>query len=178
MTETVADPRYPVGRFVFDPDITNDKRQGWIDEIACAPWKLRAAIAGLDDEQMQTPYRDGGWTIPQVIHHLADSHMNSFIRFKLALTEDNPTIKPYKEAAWAELTDGRDAPVELSLKLLDVLHERWALLLSSLSAEDWTRTFNHPERGPLTLDQNLQLYAWHSRHHIAHITSLREQKGW
>ena len=178
MTESMTDPRYPVGKFVFDPAITNDKRQGWIEELARAPWQLRAAIAGLDDEQMQTPYRDGGWTIPQVIHHLADSHMNSFIRCKLALTEDNPTIKPYDEATWAELPDGRDAPVELSLKLIDVLHERWALMLNSFSDQDWARTFKHPERGLMTLDQNLQLYAWHSRHHIAHITSLRELKGW
>jgi uncharacterized damage-inducible protein DinB len=178
MTETADDLRYPAGRFVFDPEITDEKRRAWIDEIAMTPWRLRAAIVGLNDEQLATPYRPDGWIVRQVVHHLADSHMNSFTRFKLALTEDNPTIKPYNESAWAELPDGREAPIELSLKLLEVLHERWAILLQSFRPADWERTFNHPERGKMTLDETLQLYAWHGRHHIAHITSLRERRRW
>lgn len=174
----VTDLRYPVGEFVFDPGITTEKRKAWIDEIAMTPWRLRTAIAGLIDEQFETRYRPEGWTVRQVVHHMADSHMNSFIRFKLALTENAPTIKPYDEAAWAELPDGRQAPVELSLKLLDVLHERWAILLQSFAPEDFQRQLTHPEHGLLSLDTLLQMYAWHGRHHIAHITSLRERKGW
>jgi uncharacterized damage-inducible protein DinB len=178
MPETNEDLSYPIGRFTFDPELTDDKRQEWIDQIARTPWNLRAAIAGFSDEQLETQYRPGGWTVRQVIHHLADSHLNSFVRFKLALTENNPTIKPYNEAAWAELPDGREAPIELSLKMLDVLHERWTILLQSFQPSDWQRTFTHPERGQVTLDQTLQLYAWHGNHHVAHITRLRARNGW
>ncbi len=178
MPEAIEELSYPIGKFVYDPAITTEKRKAWIEDIARTPWKLRAAIAGLRDEQLNTEYRPGGWTIKQVIHHLADSHMNSFVRFKLALTEDNPTIKPYDEAAWANLPDGHAAPIELSLKLLDVLHERWSLLLHAMKPEAFARTFTHPERGQVTLENTLQLYVWHSHHHLAHITSLKERKGW
>ena len=178
MPEATEELRYPIGQFVYDPEITPHKRHVWIEDIARTPWKLRAAIAGMHDEQLQAEYRPGGWTIRQVIHHMADSHMNSFVRFKLALTENNPTIKPYDEAAWASLPDGSTAPIELSLKLLDVLHERWSLLLHGMKPEDFARTFNHPDRGQVTLDNTLQLYVWHSHHHIAHITTLKERKGW
>ncbi len=136
------------------------------------------ALKGLADAQIDTPYRDGGWTVRQVIHHLADSHMNSFVRFKLALTEDSPTIKPYNEAAWAETADARALPLAPSLDLIDGLHQRWVVLLESLNDADFGRTFTHPERGQMRLDVNLALYAWHCRHHTAHIVSLRERMGW
>jgi uncharacterized damage-inducible protein DinB len=178
MTDSTDELRYPIGDFVYDPESATEKRRDRIEEIARTPWQLRAAIAGLHDEQLTTEYRPGGWTIRQVIHHMADSHMNSFVRFKLALTENNPTIKPYDEAAWANLPDGKSAPIELSLKLLDVLHERWSLLLHAMKPEDFARTLNHPQRGQVTLENTLQLYVWHGHHHIAHITALKERKGW
>ncbi|HLI30711.1 MAG TPA: putative metal-dependent hydrolase, partial [Terriglobia bacterium] len=146
-----------------------------IEEV---PARLRAAVKGLSDAQLDTPYREGGWTVRQVVHHLADSHMNSYVRFRLALTESEPTIKTYDQTRWAELRDARTAPVEPSLALLESLHKRWVLLLKSLEAADFSRTFRHPDRGTMTLDQNLALYAWHGRHHVAHITSLRERMGW
>jgi hypothetical protein len=139
---------------------------------------LRAAVAGLNEEQLNTPYRDGGWTVRQVIHHVPESHMNAYIRFKLALTEDDPTIKPYNEAAWAETADVRDTPVEVSLALLDNLHNRWVVLLKSMSDADFSKQFRHPELGVVPLVKNLALYAWHGKHHVAHITSLRERKQW
>jgi hypothetical protein len=139
---------------------------------------LRAAVAGLNEEQLNTPYRDGGWTVRQVIHHVPESHMNAYIRFKLALTEDDPTIKPYNEAAWAETADVRDTPVEVSLALLDNLHNRWVVLLKSMSDADFSKQFRHPELGVVPLEKNLALYAWHGKHHVAHITSLRERKQW
>jgi uncharacterized damage-inducible protein DinB len=139
---------------------------------------LRSAVADLNEDQLATPYRPGGWNVRQVVHHLPDSHLNSYIRFRLALTEDNPVVKPYQEAAWAELHDARSAPIELSLALLESLHQRWALLLRSLSERDFARTFQHPELGQLTLAWNLGLYAWHGRHHLAHITNLRTNQGW
>ena len=145
--------------------------------VKMPPAKLKAAVGGLNDRQLDTPYRPGGWTVRQVVHHLPDSHLNSFVRFKLALTEEEPTIKPYDEARWAELADSK-APIELSLPLLENLHERWVLLLNSLTPADWQRKFRHPERGPMTLTDNLQIYAWHGRHHVAHITALRERNGW
>jgi uncharacterized damage-inducible protein DinB len=172
------DLRYPIGQFKMDDNVDAAARQRFIDVIAETPAKMRAAIAGLSPEQLATPYRDGGWTVRQVVHHVADSHANSFMRFKLALTEDEPTIKPYDESAWAALPDGSDAPVEISLTLLDALHERWVYLLKSLRAEDYARTFKHPERGLMTLDNNLALYAWHGPHHVAHITALRERLSW
>jgi len=139
---------------------------------------LRAAVAGLNEEQLNTPYRDGGWTVRQVIHHVPESHMNAYIRFKLALTENEPTIKPYDEAAWAETADVRDTPIEVSLTLLDNLHKRWVVLLKSMSDADFAKQFRHPELGVVPLEKNLALYAWHGNHHAAHITSLRERKQW
>jgi hypothetical protein len=168
--------RFPIGRYRPPKFIDAGQRSTWMAEIEALPRNLRQAIAGLDDAQLDTPYRPGGWTIRQVVHHYPDSHLNSYTRFRLALTENSPTIKPYEEAAWAELVDAKTAPVELSLSLLDALHARWTILLRSLSDQDFARTFNHPERGEVRLDWNLGLYAWHSRHHVAHITQARE--GW
>jgi len=150
----------------------------WIDEIAAAPAQLRAAVVGLTDDQLDTPYRPGGWTVRQVVHHVPESHMNAYVRIKLALTEDQPTIKPYDEALWAELPDVGDTPIEVSLELLDSLHDRWVRLLRLLSEQQWTRTFRHPEMGLMTVEKTLALYAWHGKHHVAHITSLRERNGW
>lgn len=172
------DLRYPVGRFQAPAAITADERAQFIRVIEELPSSLRSAIAGLSDAQLDTPYREGGWTVRQVIHHVADSHMNSLIRFKLALTEDSPVIKPYDEGAWAKLADSTQLPVETSLSLLDGLHQRWTLLLRSMNDEQFQRAFKHPEIGLVKLDVNLALYAWHSRHHTAHITSLREREGW
>jgi DinB family protein len=174
----MADFSYPIGRFSFPESSTPEQRRQWIDEIAKAPARLRAAVAGLTPEQLDTPYRPGGWTVRQVVHHLPDSHINSYVRFKLALTEEEPTIKPYDEALWAELPDTPATPVEVSLTLLDSLHGRWVPLLGSLSEADFARQFRHPELGMVRLDRNLALYAWHGRHHVAHITSLRERMGW
>ncbi len=172
------DLRYPIGKFAFPKEATAAERRQWIEEIAEAPAQLRAAIAGLNDRQLDTPYRDGGWTVRQVIHHVPDSHMNSYVRFKLALTESEPTVKPYDEAAWARLADSADTPVEVSLAMLDALHQRWVRLMSSLDEQGWKRPFRHPEIGPVTLEQNLALYAWHGKHHTAHITGLRARNGW
>ena len=173
-----ADLRYPIGKVQRVEKLTESQRRELIDAIAQTPAKLRAAVAGLNDKQLDTPYRPGGWTVRQVVHHLPDSHLNSFVRFKLALTEDEPTIKPYDEARWAELPDSK-APIEVSLSLLEDLHKRWILLLNALAPAEWQRTLRHPERpGPTTLDDNLQIYAWHGRHHVAHITALRERNGW
>jgi len=149
-----------------------------IAEIAQAPAKLRAAVEGLSPEQLDTPYRPGGWTVRQVVHHVPDSHLNSYCRFKLALTEDEPTIKAYHEDRWAELDDSRSAPIEVSLAMLESLHKRWVLLMKSLAPADFARTFRHPEIGLVSLAKNVCLYAWHGRHHAAHITSLRERMGW
>jgi uncharacterized damage-inducible protein DinB len=170
--------KYPVGRFAFDKDVTPEKRRACITDIAELPVKARQAAAGLSPEQLDTPYRDGGWTVRQVVHHVADSHMNSFIRLKLALTEDNPQIKAYDQDAWAMTADAARPDIELSLRLLEGLHARWAALLSSLEPQDFARTFIHPENGPMTLDRTLQIYAWHCRHHVAHISSLRARNGW
>lgn len=172
-----ADLRYPVGKFQRLENITDAQRRDFINTIAETPAKLQSAVAGLNDQQLDTPYRPNGWSVRQVVHHLADSHFNSFTRFKLALTEQEPTIKPYDEKSWAELPDSK-TPIELSLPLLDGLHKRWIVLLNSLTPADWQRTFRHPERGTMTLSDNLQLYAWHGRHHVAHITALRERNGW
>ena len=172
------DPRYPIGKFNSPTTVSDSDRKTYIDEIESAPAQLRAAIAGLTAAQLSTPYREGGWTVRQLVHHVPDSHMNAYVRFKLALTEDEPTIKPYEEARWAELPDSETVPVETSIVLLDSLHKRWVPLLCSIPAADWSRKFRHPERGTMTLDQNLALYAWHGKHHVAHITSLRERNGW
>lgn len=173
----MSDPRYPIGKFQREP-FTADKKKQWIEEIAATPGRLRAAVQGLSSEQLDTPYREGGWTVRQVVHHVPESHMNAYIRFKLALTEDVPTIKPYMEDRWAKLEDVGKTPIEVSLALLDSLHQRWVILLRSLREEEFERKFRHPELGELTLGTNLGLYAWHGRHHVAHITSLRERMGW
>jgi DinB superfamily len=172
------DLRYPIGPFQYDGPQTDEQRQRLIDQIEAAPAKLRAAVEGLSPQQLETPYRPGGWTVRQVAHHLPDSHLNGYIRFRLALTEDEPTIKPYYEDRWAGLDDARHAPIDISLALLDALHRRWILLLRSLGAQDFARTFIHPELGVVSLDQHVSIYAWHGRHHVAHITSLRESMGW
>jgi hypothetical protein len=172
------DLRYPVGRFRFPDAISARDLESFIGHIAEAPARVRAAVAGLTDAQLDTPYRPGGWTVRQVAHHLPDSHMNSYVRFRLALTEDAPTIKPYDERGWAELADARTMPIEPSLALLESLHARWVPLLRSLSGADWKREFQHPELGPVRLEQNAALYAWHGRHHVAHITGLRNRMGW
>ena len=172
------DLRYPIGPFKFEGSVTEDQRERFIDQIEGTPAKLRAAVEGLSPEQLDTPYRPGGWTVRQLVHHLPDSHLNSYTRFKLALTEDEPTIKPYYEDRWAELDDARNAPIEISLALLGSLHQRWVLLLRSLAPQDFARTFRHPELGVVSLDKNVSLYAWHGRHHVAHITSLRERMEW
>ena len=178
MATPTEDLRHPIGRFSFQAPSTAEQRRKWITEIAEAPAQLRAAVAGLNDDQLNTPYRDGGWTVRQVIHHVPESHMNAYIRFKLALTESEPTIKPYDEAAWAETADVRGTPIEVSLALLDNLHNRWVVLLESMSDADFAKQFRHPELGLVPLEKNLALYAWHGKHHVAHITSLRERKQW
>lgn len=174
----MSDPRYPIGKFTFDGPTDEPQRNKLIADIAKAPGALRAAISGLSAQQMETPYRNGGWTVRQVIHHVPESHMNAYIRFKLALTEDEPTIKPYMEDRWATTPDVRATPPEVSLALLDSLHDRWVRLLRSLTPDEWKRTFRHPELGTVSLEKNLALYAWHGRHHTAHITELRKRMGW
>lgn len=179
MTMTSVDPGYPVGKFQWSGgEATPRERAERIAEIERCPAGMRAAVRGLDDAQLDTPYRDGGWTVRQVIHHVPDSHMNSYIRFKLGLTEDRPTIKPYEENSWAQLPDSRSAPIDVSLAILESLHARWVIVLRAMRDADFARQINHPESGVQTLDRVLALYAWHSRHHIAHVTSLREKRGW
>ena len=174
----MTDLQYPIGRFKLDSTPTDDQVQQAISEIQDAPARLRAAVEGLSMGQLETPYRPGGWTVRQVVHHVPDSHLNSYCRFKLALTEEEPTIRSYREDRWADLEEARTAPAEVSLALLESLHKRWVLLLKSLKPADFQRTFRHPEIGVVTLAQNACLYAWHGRHHVAHITSLRERMGW
>ena len=174
----MSDPRYPIGRFVPDPAPSPETRSRHIEAIAAMPTQMRRAVEGLKDPQLNTPYREGGWMVRQVIHHVPDSHLNAYIRCKWAITEDNPTIKPYEEGAWAALKDSELTPIEVSLTLLESLHARWAVLLKSLSLEDFQRKFVHPDSGPRDVDWLLQLYSWHGRHHTAHITSLRERMGW
>jgi hypothetical protein len=172
------DLKYPIGRFVPRAALTADARTALIDDVAALPGDLRAVVTRLSGAQLDTPYRPGGWTVRQVVHHLPDSHMNAYVRFKLALTEHEPTIRPYDEAAWAELPDGRSHDIVTSLVLLEALHRRWALLLRSLDEQQFHRTFRHPELGEVALEASLQLYAWHGRHHVAHITRLREREAW
>ena len=172
------DLRYPICPFEWRGENSAEDRRRYLDEIEQAPARLRGAVAGLSNQQLDTPYRPGGWSVRQVVHHLPDSHLNSYVRFRLALTEDEPTIKPYDESRWAELTDARTAPVEISLAFIESLHRRWMLLLRSLTPADFARQFRHPELGVVSLDKNLALYAWHGRHHVAQITSLRERMGW
>lgn len=169
------DPRYPIGLFEFEGVVTPAQREAWIKEIAALPARMREAVAGLSEEQLNLAYREGGWSLRQVVHHVADSHMNAYIRFKLALTEDIPTIRPYYEDRWAELADSR-AGVEISLSLLETLHHRWVILLESLSDADYEKSFFHPGTEQTTsLAYNLGNYAWHGNHHLAHITSLRDR---
>jgi DinB superfamily len=172
------DPRYPTGKFEMPAAVTPALRQAAIEKIAETPAKFRAAVRGLGDAQMDTPYRDGGWTIRQVVHHVPDSHMNAYVRLKLALTESSPTIKPYMEDKWALLADSRATPIEVSLSLLDSLHTRWVVLLRSLKPEDFSRKLVHPDHGERNIDWVIFIYAWHGPHHTAHITELRKQKGW
>lgn len=171
------DLRYPTGRFRPPADNLPSTRAAHIDTLRLLPECLRASVAGLNDAQLDTPYRDGGWTVRQVVHHFADSHANSFIRFKLALTEDWPTIKPYDEAAWARLPDS-NLPIDGSLVFIDALHARFVSLLSAMTEDEFQKGFVHPERGRVTLANNLAIYDWHSRHHVAHITGLRQRMGW
>ena len=172
------DLRYPIGRFAYGGPCSEAQRAGLIFEITSHPIHLRKAVEGLTREQLDTPYRPEGWTVRQVVHHLADSHMNSYIRFKLALTEAGPTIKPYDERAWAELADSRLEDVGVSLDLLAGLHRRWGTVLSSMDAAAFRRTLVHPESGTLTLDHMLGLYAWHGKHHLMHILNLKKRLGW
>jgi hypothetical protein len=169
-----------VGRFVAPTAVSAADRKGFIDVITELPARMRAAVAGLDEAQLDTPYRPDGWTVRQVVHHVPDSHMNAYVRFRLALTEDNPVIRPYHEARWAELPDARGGPVAMSLTLLDALHARWVLLLGLMRDTDFVRTYRHPEQPgrSIPLSEVLAMYAWHSRHHLAHITRLRERMGW
>jgi hypothetical protein len=173
-----SDPRYPIGKFSFEGPLSEEQKNKFLDDIEQTPARLKAAVAGLSDAQLDTPYRDGGWTVRQVVHHVPDSHMNSYVRFKLALTEPEPTIRTYMENLWAELPEAKSAPIELSLGLLESLHERWMLMLQAFAPADWKRTFRHPEIGLVSLEKNLALYAWHGRHHVAHITELRKKMGW
>ena len=170
--------RYPIGNFEWPASVTAADRHECIREIAELPRKLREAVAGLSDAQLDTPYRSGGWTVRQVVHHLADSHIHSYIRFKLALTEDAPVIKPYDEARWAELAEARTAPVQTSLDLIEALHKRWVVTLESMTEDDFKRVFDHPERGVMPLDATVEMYSWHCRHHVAHIQALRKRMGW
>jgi uncharacterized damage-inducible protein DinB len=172
------DARYPIGRFSPPASSEAGIRSAQIETLRQLPALLRSSVNGLGDAQLDTPYRDGGWTVRQVVHHVADSHTNSYVRFKLALTEDWPTIKSYDEAAWANLADSRELPVDGSLTMIEALHGRWVSVLESLSDEDFQRGYDHPEMGRQNLATGLALYAWHSRHHTAHITSLRARQGW
>jgi uncharacterized damage-inducible protein DinB len=174
----MTDLRYPIGKFTYNGPLTHKQKKKFLDDIEHAPTNLREAVKELSEEQLDTPYRPDGWTVRQVTHHVPDSHLNAYVRFKLALTEDEPTIKPYAEDRWAQLEDTRSTPIEVSLALLDSLHDRWVRLLRSLKPEDWKRTFRHPELGVMNLEKTLALYSWHGRHHVAHITSLREKDGW
>lgn len=170
--------KFPVGRYQAPAQISAGQRLAWIEEMAKLPVNLTKAISGLSEAQLDTPYRPGGWTVRQVVHHLPDSHMNSYTRFRLALTENSPVIKPYEEAAWAELPDAKTAPAAASLAILEGLHARFVLLLKSMTDADFAKTFRHPELGERRLDWTLGLYAWHCLHHVAHIHHLRSREGW
>jgi uncharacterized damage-inducible protein DinB len=172
------DARYPIGDFEMEKEVTAAKREQAIAEISEAPKKLRAAVAGLNDAQLDTPYRQGGWTVRQLVHHVADSHVNAYIRWRLTATEKEPTIKPYDEKQWADLADAKTMPVKVSLDLLEAIHARWVNLLQQTPEADFTRTLVHPEHGPRAANWIVFLYAWHGKHHVAHVTELRKQKGW
>src|SRR5216684_3174025 len=174
----MSDPRYPVGRFQADANPTPESRAHHIEQIADLPRRFRQALSGFDRNQLNTPYREGSWTVLQLAHHVPDSHMQAYIRFKLALTEDTQNISLYKQDAWAHLKDSELTPLEVSLTILESVHSRWAVLLKSMQAEDFHRKYNHPEQGIHTLDRLLATYSWHGNHHAAHITSLRERMKW
>ncbi|HVR06565.1 MAG TPA: putative metal-dependent hydrolase [Thermoanaerobaculia bacterium] len=177
MTET-QDLRYPIGRFHRPVSLTTEERTAAAATLAETPARLREAVAGLTPAQLDTPYRPGGWTVRQLVHHVPDSHLNAYVRLKLALTEDEPTIRPYHEDRWAQLPEARSAPLEPSLALLESLHQRWDLALRDLAPADWQRTLVHPESGRQTVEQLIALYAWHGRHHTAHVAELRRREGW
>ena len=172
------DLRYPIGRFTPDATATPETRTRHIAEVAALPQRFRKAVSGLSDTQLSTPYREGGWTVRQLIHHVPDSHLNAYIRCKLALTEDSPTIKPYDQEAWANLADSALTPAEVSLSLLEAVHTRWVTLLRALTSDDFQRKFNHPETGVQSVDSTVAFYAWHGTHHLGHITALRERMRW
>lgn len=174
----MTDPRYPVGKFERPKTITPQQRTEWINEIALLPERLRAALAGLSQEQLDTPYRDGGWTVRQLVHHIADSHTHSYIRCKFAAASENPTIMPYDEGVWSKFEDASQEDPAVSLQLLTALHTRWVRFLRSFDDAGFARTLVHPENGPMDLNLMTALYAWHSRHHLAHITELRKRQGW
>ena len=181
MTTTTSEDqlRYPIGRYTMVEEASQAERARWMADVAELPARLRGAVDGFDAARLDTPYRPGGWTVRQLVHHMSDSHMNAYIRFKLALTEDSPTIKPYDEGRWVMLADTQVVPVETSVVLVEALHERWSALLEGMAPGDFARTFVHPDHGKaLTLDNALGMYAWHGRHHVAHITALREREGW
>ncbi|MDE2927376.1 MAG: bacillithiol transferase BstA [Acidobacteriota bacterium] len=177
MNSQTTDLRYPIGKFSLPGEMTPGRIAAWIDDISALPRDLRRTVSPLTDGQLDTPYRPGGWTVRQVVHHLADSHMNSYIRFKLALTEERPVIKAYDEKSWAELPDSRE-PIASSLDLLSALHRRWADLLRGLSRAQLQREFVHPESGASRLEVMVAAYSWHGRHHLAHIQRLLEREGW
>jgi uncharacterized damage-inducible protein DinB len=179
-TPTSAQPdlRYPIGKLDRKSVLTPAERTAAIDAIAAAPGQLRAVVAGLSDAQLDTPYRPGGWTVRQLVHHVADSHMNAYTRFRLAFTEENPVIKPYEESKWAELDDARTMPPDVSLAMLDAMHSRLVTLLRATPADAFQRRLNHPENGPMTVDALLSVYSWHGKHHVAHVTSLKEREKW
>ncbi len=173
-----TDPRYPIGRWQRPAHVDAAMLAEALNSLGELPQNLRAAVRHLHEDQLATPYREGGWTVRQLVHHVADSHMNCYVRIRLALTENAPTIRPYEEKSWATLHDAEAAPVEWSLELLESLHARLLMLLHSLSAPQWQRTYLHPENGPMRLDEAASLYAWHSKHHVAHVRALRAAKGW
>lgn len=171
--------RYPIGKYVQPERISAAQRSAWVEEIAALPDLLEETVSGMSEQQLETPYREGGWSVRQVVHHLPDSHMNAYMRFKLSLTEERPVIKPYKENLWAELPDSQRTPIDVSLRLLESLHKRWVVLLHSLSEKDFQRTYYHPEhQKEFTLESVLGLYAWHGKHHRAQISALKQRMGW
>ena len=176
--QTIEELRFPIGKFTRPDVVSNEQFHQYVGEIRSLPHELRNVVRQLTDNQLDMPYREGGWTLRQVVHHLLDSHVNSYIRLKLALTEENPTIKPYDEASWAELQDAKYGDVTLSLGMLDALHGRWSSTLENLTPDQIKRTFMHPESGVWRIDQNAAMYAWHGKHHLAHITELKKRRGW
>jgi hypothetical protein len=178
ITTTTPDLRFPIGKYEYKPGYSAEQRAKFIAEIEAAPAQLRAAVSGLTETQIDTPYRPDGWTVRQVVHHVPESHMNAFIRYKWALTENNPTIKAYEEDDWAKTPEVAALPIEVSLRLLEALHARWVPLLKALQPEQYQTPYTHPVNGPMNLERMLGLYAWHGKHHVAHIVELRKRNGW